>query len=221
MDGKVNDGLGINPKIIFVFLWIVTIGIALFIGFGLGKRRNTSDIVVTSTITPTPLLQSPTTIPNNEVATVQAVPTSTPDLESICEKSGPSQKKDFLTSYIIKENDTISSVAKEQLGSTTRDAEIVALNDNLSRLTVGSTLYLPPPSIKESSGKLFETSGKIVKKDNATWQLSYGGGASGPGIIIPGFWFKDIPDTDQYLVGDCVTILLDNGVKVITVKKSI
>ena len=62
--------------------------------------------------------------------------------------------------------------------------------------------------------------GLIVKKDLTSWQLSYGGGEKGMGIVFPGFWFKDISTRDTYKIGDCVTILFDNGVKVYSIKKS-
>jgi len=225
MEGSTSkdSGLGINPKIIFVFLWVASICIVAFVSFAFGKNKNTN---ITANAELTPAI-SPTSAPiaqqnsnTNEQATVLPVPTETVDLESFCDKTGPSQKKDYLVAYTIQDGDTISSIAEKQLGSTTRDAEIIQLNDNLSKVTVGSVLYLPPPSIKESSGKLFEVSGKIVKRDNANWQLSYGGGSTGPGIVIPAFWFKDVPNLDSYKLGDCVTVFLDNGVKVYTIKKS-
>jgi hypothetical protein len=81
-------------------------------------------------------------------------------------------------------------------------------------------LYLPPDFIKNSSGHIAQISGKIVQKDEGSWQLSYGGGEKGPGLWMPRFWFKDLPDKDSYKLGDCVTILFDNGVKVYKVTKN-
>jgi hypothetical protein len=120
----------------------------------------------------------------------------------------------------MKEGDSITSIADKVLGDEKRTSEIITLNEGGPALAVGSVLYLPPPEIKQSSGHISEISGKIIRKDNTTsWQLAYGTGVDGPGIALPGFWFKNIA-TSQYKIGDCVTILFDNGVKVYSIKKS-
>ena len=194
---------------IVAFLWLVSLVIVGFLAYFLGKAGTTQSQDQTAVFSPTPI---PTT---NALPTVPAA-----DLETACDVTGPSQKKDFLVPYIMKEGDSFNSVAENELGDSTRVSELTKLNENELPITVGSTIYLPPKEIKESSGNLAQVSGKIVKKDNASWQLTYGGGTAGPGIVFPGFWFKDLPNTQNYKVGDCVKIFFDNGVKVYSVTKT-
>lgn len=201
-----------DSKSLMVFLWILSVAVVGVLGFFIGKNAsNPSQIAENPQVTPV-------------VAGVSTQPTETPtpavDLTAICKKTGISQKKDYLVSYTIKPNDSISSIAKEQLGDSSRDSEIIKLNDNVSGLTIGSTLYLPPPSIKQSAGNISEASGMIVGKDNGNWHLSFGGGTGGPGIYLPTYWFQDVADKESYKIGDCVTILFDNGVKVFTITKN-
>ena len=44
MEGSTSkdSGLGINPKIIFVFLWVISICIVAFVSFAFGKNKNTN-----------------------------------------------------------------------------------------------------------------------------------------------------------------------------------
>ncbi len=204
-----------NTKNLNVAIWIVTVILVGAFSFFIGKasndpKQNVGQLGVVVSVAPSPTVIPPT----------QSIPSPTVDLESFCDKSGPSQKKDYLVSYLLKEGDTFNKIAENELKDVTRVSELTTLNSDQRQLTVGSTVYLPPEFIKESSGNIFETSGKIVKKDVESWQITYGGGADGPGLWIPGFWFKDIPNINSFKIGDCVTILLDNGVKVYTVKKS-
>lgn len=162
--------------------------------------------------------------PQKNVLTDNTLPTQIPtppvDLTTACSKTGVAEKKEYLKSYILKKGDTINSIAKKVLGDVTRNTEILTLNDDLSKLTVGSILYLPPDGISSSSGHITQVSGRIIKKDEASWQISYGGGEKGPGLWMPGFWFKDLPTVNDFKLGDCVTILFDNGVRVYSVTKN-
>ena len=206
---------GSELKLLALFGWIISLIIVALISYNFGKNSNklTQKVVIPSiSVESTPTTPLPT-------ATTSTAP-SPVDLESLCTTTGPSQKKDYLVTYYMREGDNISSIAEKELGDVTRTTEIIALNEGGPALTVGSALYLPPANIKQSSGHISEVAGKIVKRDTVSWQLSYGGGATGPGIVIPGFWFKDIPYATTYKIGDCVTILFDNGVKVYSVKKS-
>ncbi len=211
------EGSGSNSKILWIFLWVISLLLVGGIGYAIGSSRPTIQVAQKTnenTITPLP------TSPQATIATTTNIPSPTVTLTGFCDKSGPSQKKDYLKSYILKEGDSFQKIAENELHDSSRVSEITALNDDQPKLTVGSTIYLPPDNIKQSGGHIFETSGKIVKKDEASWQLSYGGGEKGMGIVFPGFWFKDLPDTSSYKLGDCVTILFDNGVKVYSIKKS-
>lgn len=209
-----------ETKNLNVFLWILAIVLVAGFSFVIGRASSSSPSKIVEsapviTITPSPL-PSPTLAMQS-----QTIPSPTVDLESICETSGPTPRKDYLVSYILKEGDNYQKIAEEQLGDKTRVSELTTLNADQKQLTVGSTVYLPPSFIKESSGNIFQGSGKIIKKDNAAWQISYGGGEKGPGLWIPAFMFKDIKDSGSYNIGDCVTVLLDNGEKVYSVKKNL
>lgn len=219
MDGSSsNDSSGMSGKLLWVLVWLVSLAIVALISYGAGKGNQATEIKPSPV--PTTALQSiPTAPPLSPTPTILLTPTIDP--EAICDKTGPSQKKDYLVTYYMKEGDNISSIAEKELGDGTRTTEIIALNEGGPALAVGSVLYLPPSNIKQSSGHISEVSGKIVKKDNATsWQIAYGGKVDGPGIVIPGFWFKNVTGTETYKLGDCVTILFDNGVKVYSIKKT-
>ncbi len=201
-----------DSKSIFVLLWVISLIISGVVGYFIGRNGiSTQQTAGSAQITPT--------VAGISTQNIES-PTPSVDLTAICKKTGVSQKKDYLVSYTIKPNDSISSIAKEQLGDSSRDKEIIKLNDGANGLTIGSTLYLPPPSIKESAGNISEVSGMIVGKDNGNWHISFGGGTSGPGIFLPTYWFQDIVDKDAYQTGDCVTILFDNGVRVFTITKN-
>ena len=193
-------------------LWILALIIVGAVAFFIGRNSLPTPAKPSAPETTAPLTV-PKAIPNT--------PTPTIDTSTTCEKTGPAQPKDYLTPYILKVGDNFQSIAQEQLNDPTRVSELTTLNQDQKQLTVGSTIYLPPDFIKSSSGHISQVSGKIVLNDNNTnWQLTYGGDPKGPGIIFPGFWFKDLPNSKDFSVGDCVTILFDNGVKVYTVTKN-
>lgn len=194
-------------------LWILAVIIVATGAFFIGRNS------VPAPATPKPpdtttVLSAQTTITDTPTPTIPA------DLNAACEKTGASEKKDYLKSYTLKEGDTVNSIAEKELGDVSRNTEILTLNDNISKMTIGSILYLPPDNIKSSSGHISEVSGRIVKKDESSWQLSYGGGEKGLGLWMPGYWFKDLPNLADFNVGDCVTVLFDNGVKVYSVTKN-
>lgn len=201
-------------KIAYIMLWIVSVLIVGGASYLAGLNANKTNEKPTNVSG-----VASSTLPTQTEAAIIS-PVATIDLERSCEKSGPSQKKDYLVSYILKEGDNFQKIAETELQDATRVSELTTLNDDQRNLMIGSTIYLPPTFIKESSGRLAQVSGRLVKKDNASWQLTYGGGASGPGIGIPAFWLKDIEGLENVIIGDCLTILLDNGVKVYSVKKN-
>lgn len=201
-----------TSKTLWIFLWALSIlvvgGVAYVLGAG--TKSDTTKPTLSSEIT-----TAPTQIVENTITPTKAI-----DLDTSCQKTGPSQKKDYLLTYILKEGDSFKSIAETELGDVTRVSELTKLNEDQRNLTVGSTIFLPPKEITESTGNISEVSGKIIKKDEGSWQLTYGGGEKGLGIWMPGFWFKDFPNVNTFKIGDCVTILFDNGVKVYSVKKS-
>lgn len=198
------------------FFWISTIIAVAIISYFIGTKSNSST-PATAPKTSSPQQSELTIFPSQPPSEISSTPTV--NMDKVCAKNGLSQKKDYLISYTIKTNDSITSIASQELGDATRTSEILQLNENPSSLTIGSIFYLPPVLIKQSSGNIKEVSGMIVKKDNASWQLSYGGGSKGLGLWMPGYWFSEITDKDSYVIGDCVTILFDNGFKVYSVKK--
>lgn len=207
-----------GPVFPTTFLWMAAIVIVALISFLAGKNLsqpyNTQEVAVAQ---PTPT----TSVLSAQDNSPQDVSTPTPVPETgFCQKTGPSQKKDYLKSYTIKEGDNINSIAQDQLGDVSRNTEITKLNQDQGQLMVGSVLYLPPDSIKSSSGNIAELSGKLVRKDNSYWQITYGTGPQDLGVLMPSYYFKDVPNAQDFKVGDCVTILLDNGVKAYSVRKS-
>lgn len=205
-----------NTKIVVGILWLASLVIVGFVSYLVGMNGSSKNVTVQTVVTPTvqPTIEAIISTAEPTVAATDV------DLDGTCDITGPSQKKDYLVTYILKEGDSLPIIAERELGDKTRTSEIIQLNDNAPPMTVGGTIYLPPKDIKESSGHIFQTSGKIVKKDTVSWQLSYGGGVKGTGIVFPGYWFKNIPNQDTYKLGDCVTVLFDNGVKVYSVKKN-
>lgn len=212
--GATNSDFGgsNNSKSLFISIWIISLALTAMFSFMAGKNSSSSGKELAVVPTPTTAVLG---------AADQEIPTPTPslDLTGICKKSGISQKSEYLPTYIIQDGDSLQSIAENQLKDKTRVNELTTLNSGASGLSAGSTLYLPPPDIKKSSGNLAQVSGMIVRKDNAVWQISYGGGVSGLGIAIPAYYFSEVANKDTFAVGDCVTIFMDNGVKVYTATK--
>ncbi|HVZ12415.1 MAG TPA: LysM domain-containing protein [Patescibacteria group bacterium] len=204
-----------NSGNIFAVLWVVSVVIAAVVGYFIGHAGSNPPTTQNSNA------QAVTQASNDITPTETVVaPTTSVDMDGICSKSGPSQQKDYLVPYILQAGDSFQSIAEKELGDGTRVSELTALNDGAKDLTVGSTIYLPPKNIKSSSGHIVEVSGKVVKKDNSAWQLSYGGGEKGMGVVIPAYYLKDVTNSDTIQLGDCVTVLMDNGVKAYSVTKN-
>lgn len=206
------------PKKVYVgIIWLFSIILVGFLSYHAGKNS-----IASLALTPQ-VIQSPTpdkSVPLSENSgTNEYVPTPRVDLNGICGKAGVAQKSEYLVPYTIQNGDSISKIAETRLNDSSRVNELTKLNEDAVGLAAGSTLYLPPENIKKSSGNLALVSGMIIKKDNATWQLSYGGGEKGLGLAIPGYYFKEVTNKEDFQVGDCVTVFLDNGVKVYTVTK--
>lgn len=205
-------GVNSKSKSLFISIWIVSLVFTAIFGFMAGKSSNSSgQELVVAPAPPDAVLGA-----ENQAA---STPTPSVDLTGICKKSGVSLKSEYLPTYTIQEGDSLQSIAETQLEDVTRVNELTALNSDVSGLTAGSTIYLPPSNLKKTSGNLVQISGMIIKKDNAIWQLSYGGGEKGLGIAIPAYYFSEVGNKDTFAVGDCVTIFMDNGVKVYTAEK--
>jgi hypothetical protein len=53
------------------------------------------------------------------------------------------------------------------------------------------------------------------------WHVSFNSDKEGIGILIPSYWFEAITNKDDYKVGDCLTVLFDDGFKVFSVSKQL
>jgi len=209
---------------IFVVLLLVFIGLISF-SFIKGKlssqpnsNKNSLD-ASTSQITPVQALTVSPTVAAQVANTIS--PTTATNIPSAasskaCARTGNAQKWEYLTSYTVKENDTLQSIATAQLNDPARVNEIIQLN-GVGPYVVGTTLYLPPPSITKSSGNLKEVFGKLVDKNTSFWHISFSTDSNGLGILIPAFWFNSIPNSNSFSVGDCITVLYDDGYKVYSV----
>lgn len=206
------------PKKAYVgIIWLFSVIIVGFFSYNAGKNSLAATVITPRTMqSPTPVraLAQSENLKKNE-----HVPTPHVDLNGICQKAGVAQKSEYLVPYTIQNGDSILKIAEAQLKDSSRVNELTKLNEDAVGLSAGSILYLPPENIKKSSGSLALVSGMIIKKDNAVWQLSYGGGEKGLGLAIPGYYFKEVTNKEDFKVGDCVTVFLDNGVKVYTVTK--
>ena len=198
-----------SARIILSFIWVLTLIIAGYFGFLYGKGTSSAGDASAKKVLPA--VSSMTSTP---------IPQSTPSIvdNNVCKKSGFAQKWEYLIPYVIKENDSLQSIVASELKDPSRINEVMELN-GVGPLVLGSTLYLPPKSITKSTGNIKQVHGKLIEKNNASWQLSFNGQKDGQGILIPSFWFGEIPNTESYKVDDCLTVLLDDGFKVFTVSK--
>jgi hypothetical protein len=216
----------VNSKMLIAFLWIVSVVLIGTVGYGYGQSSVTSqpkteEKVLNAQTNQPASLQDPrsasdkaavaesVTLPASNTAVGPASSGNT----SACTKTGFAQKWEYLTAYVIRASDTLQTIATEQLKDATRVNELLQIN-GVGPLVVGSTLYLPPPSITKSSGKIQQVYGKLVEKNDTSWHVSFTGDKSGQGILIPSFLFQDVPNKDSFEIGNCVTVLLDDGYKV-------
>lgn len=205
-----------NPQLLIGSFWVISVLIALFFGYLMGNVSDNAS--PESNQQPISNVLSMHDTPADISKTQSPEPTPLIINKNICSKSGFSQKWEYLVGYEIKENDSVSEIAKTELNDSSRVNEIMQIN-GMNQLVVGSTLYLPPASVAKSSGNIREVSGRLIAKDTNSWQISFNGAEDGQAVIIPSFWFADINDKDTHAVGDCLTVLFDDGYKVFSVKK--
>jgi hypothetical protein len=169
---------------------------------------------ITPIATPNPNPQGTTAIANTTPASSnQTAPAQT---TKACLKNGPAQKWEYLVPYVVKDGDTLQSIATTQLNDANRVNEIIQLNGQ-GPYVVGSTLYLPPSSITKSSGNIKEIYGMLISKDSSYWHISYSSDPKGLGVVIPSFWFDGLANESSFNTGDCITVLFDDGNKVFSV----
>lgn len=229
MDGKEESKSGDNGiKIFLSFLWIVSLIISGSIGFTWGQGNkpdeatkvlsasNTLQASVTATPTPQHIVSSTNKVVGPLENTPTLTPTPTPTVVSpTCSKTGFAQKWEYLTPYVVKQGDTMQTIAKEQLNDETRVNEILKING--LELIIGATLYLPPSMVTKSSGNLKQVYGKLMGKNTASWHVAFSNDAKGQGILIPSFWFEKISNRDAFKIGDCIKVFFDDGFTVYSV----
>lgn len=176
----------------------------------------TNDITPIQTIAPNEqnTTASDTTPASNAQSTTQTTPAQT--AAKACTKNGPAQKWEYLTPYMVKDGDTLQSIATTQLNDANRVNEIMQINGQ-GPYVVGSTLYLPPSTITKSSGNIKEISGMLISKDSSYWHVSYSSDPKGLGIAIPSFWFNNVSNANSFSPNDCITVLFDDGNTVFSV----
>lgn len=214
MENPTSDSLG--PKLVLGVFWLISLVAVGYAGFAIGQgtklpEQKSDQEVLNSLVTQPQSQLSP--VATNAIQETKAQVPNTP----ACGQSGYAQKWEFLDPYVVKDKDTVQAIAESELGDTTRSNEIMQING--LPLVSGSTIYLPPSIVTKSNGYLKQVHGKLIEKNASMWHLSFNSDEKGLGILIPTYWFEKIRDKDTYRLGDCLTILLDDGHTVFTVEK--
>jgi len=212
-----------NSKFIIAFFWILSLAFTGYLCFAYGKGsvqiQSNDDKKVLNAQT-VANVQEPVATPE-QATTLQSdsIPADTNTVSSAvmntrtCTKTGFAQKWEYLTPYVVKANDTLQSIATDQLKDGTRVNELLQLN-GVGPYVVGSTLYLPPASVVKSSGNIKQVYGKLVEKNDTSWHISFTSDKSGQGVLIPSFLFTGVSNNDSFALGDCVSVLFDDGYKI-------
>lgn len=209
MEPKISDTS--TPKLLMSFLWLISLLVVGFIGYTIGQAAKQPNLQTDKQVLNSLVSQAP--VPPTAIASPSPQKNDTP----ACEKSGYAQKWEFLQPYTVKEKDTVQGIAETELGDASRSNEIMQING--LPLVAGSTIYLPPDIVTKSNGYLKQVQGKLIEKNASMWHVSFNNDEKGLGILIPSYWFKNISSKDMFVVGDCVTVLLDDGNTVFTVTK--
>lgn len=141
-----------------------------------------------------------------------------------CKVFDESQIKDFIyVKYTVKKGDTVLSVARDQLGSSSRVADIIYVNMNdypglsiqNSYIEPGWILYLPRPFIKKinisdqkyASYQLPTVISASILKINVdnSWTLTWGQGVLSTRTYADSVFINK--QKSEYKEGDCLTIV--------------
>lgn len=123
---------------------------------------------------------------------------------SKCKRYGVLPKTELLTSYTVKPGDSLLSIAKNELGDTSRAGELAEINQEsypgLSLrypfLEVGWKLGLPPKDLRIIGGELKTAAGEIITT-GSTWGVYWPN--SGVGSFNSNF-------PQGFKVGACVIV---------------
>jgi len=141
--------------------------------------------------------------------------------EKKCPYYGFLDKDFFLSKYKVRKGDTLSSVAKNELGDDSRVEELIQLNKpgypHLSIqdpfIEVGWELRLPPKFISKSTGALVGLGGELLEETEESIAINLRYGQSG---IDEGYYSYKSPKTkylgqSSFQPGDCIYIIEDTG----------
>ncbi|MFH1896189.1 MAG: LysM peptidoglycan-binding domain-containing protein [bacterium] len=133
----------------------------------------------------------------------------------VCRSYGYQGEEYFLDLYTVKPGDSLLSISKNELGTTSRVNEIIELNKDKYQISLsksflesGWELLLPPEDVKETSGQLIAIQGVIsdIRESDGSWEIS------GPG----GHFATISPDdgtalfaTKPFKINDCITAIKD------------
>jgi len=209
----------VGMSVIFLFI-LAGFFVYLFMKGNISKQPTTSGNVLnasTKQINPIQNVNAtPYTVTNSENVITPSTQNSTIPSGITCSRYGPAQKWEYLEPYTVKDGDSLQSIASTQLNDPSRVNEILQINGQ-GPYEVGSTLYLPPPSITKSTGNIEEVYGLLTEKDSSYWKISYSSDPNGMGILMPSYWFDTISNSNSFSVGNCVKVLFDNGNKAFSV----
>lgn len=139
--------------------------------------------------------------------------------EKKCQLYGFNDKKNFLPEYTVKAGDTLLSIANKELGSVSRVNEIIELNkDRYPSLSIENpfieqnwTLFLPPPYLTSTNGKLLEFDGELSEiRNDGNWVIK---DLDSTVTLRPDKNVKMIGKT-SFEVGDCVRVLYQPGAQI-------
>jgi LysM repeat protein len=220
----------LNAKALIGIFWIISLLFTGYLCYAYGKESVQSQPkaeekvlqVQTKQIediqAPTASPDTTTTLQSFEVpaedASVNTATTTTAG--TTCSKTGLAQKWEYLKPYVVKANDSLESVATEQLKDASRVNELLKIN-GVGPFVVGSTLYLPPDTITKSSGNIQLVYGKLVERNDTSWHISFTSDKSGQGVLIPSYLFTSVSNKDAFKIGDCIGVLFDNGYKIYSI----
>jgi hypothetical protein len=135
-----------------------------------------------------------------------------------CAKQGLQSKDDYLPIYVVKKGDSLLSIAKSQLGNSSRINELITLNkDRYPQLSVGQPfleqgwkLNVIPKNFGITNGNVYIFSGNIELYPNNPnfWGVKWNGGSGGT------FSIKELNNNQgniQFKNGDCVTVIYQAG----------
>jgi len=210
--------LMVGVSVVLVLAVIGFFGYTALKGNSAGQSSTNQPVLGASTnqlSPPQTITQSPQNIAQAATTAHESGNTNVPSSSTnkTCSKNGPAQKWEYLTPYVVKDGDSLQSIATSQLNDASRVNEIMQINGQ-GPYVVGSTLYLPPSFITKSTGNLKEVYGLLTAKDASYWHINYSSDPNGIGIIIPTFWFGSVAGSDSLTVGDCIKVLFDDGNKV-------